>query len=128
MDNPFSIFKRYRVDFKDEEMEKAYQTKCLRMMKPFKILNVLFWLFVCWVIMEVILQILTAIGINDTITTSPWFLLGDSAMAFLMKTLYLLENKWPKYHNIIGSISLLLFAIAFEILILLFGINGAYIM
>ena len=106
--NPFSIFKSCRTTFKEQEMERAYETQ-KSMIKPFQIIKFIFYITLFFACLNSILLILTYLGIGSTNKIN--FIFWISAQLFgalTIKILMILDEKYPQSHNTIGSIFLLI--------------------
>ena len=106
-DNPFDIFKSYRVNFKDQCMEKAYQTQ-KTMIRPFNILKLMIYYLIILTSFTFLMMSLNYFGYfrqaGDSYTF--WFFVNLGALILLLIANYLV-NKYPDYHNLHGSLGIL---------------------
>ena len=107
-DNPFAIFKRYRVSFKDEKMEQAYQRNKI-MIKPFNILKLLIYYEI---ILTVGLFAILGLIYLGYLSFSPrlyiYFSFSNLGALIVLIIYKYIVNRFPKYHNYYGSFGILL--------------------
>ena len=107
--DPFSIFKSYRTTFKEQEMERAYETTQKLMIKPFKTFKSLIYIVLFLAIINSIFLILKYLGkrSNSKINSIIW-ISAQLLIVLTTKILLILDLKYPQSHNKIGSIFLLI--------------------
>ena len=114
--DPFSIFKSCRTTFKNQEMERAYESQ-RSMIKPFKIFNSFFYIALFFACMNSIVLLLKylEIGGNSKINNIFW-ISAQLLCALIAKILMVLDKKYPQSHNKWGSIFLIIvFSLIIEV-------------
>ena len=115
--DPFSIFKSCRTTFKEQEMERAYETTQKPMIKPFNTFRSLIYIALFFACLNLIFLILKYFEKGSKSKINYIFWAGSNILvALITKILMVLDEKFPQSHNKIGSTFLLLiFSIPIEV-------------
>ena len=111
-DNPFAIFKKYQVTFKEGEVEKAYQLK-KKIGMPFHSLGIIIGYYIFSSLYGFAFFIMTYFGITNYENGLYWGIISFIPVIVIGISSFTM-NKWTKYNNCAG-VFVLLFIYFFKI-------------